>query len=225
MNTLLLVVSWDDFSPIGRISFNSRYNHDEEFLISEMRFLISDLITDPSNVRKKTVFTNFSWNCSAVLYSVWEWTLGFSVSLIPSSLRQSFSFLVYKHLFSLIAWGPVHNQNVRTSTESWSEKSLERLTVKRRASSASLQEETAKLPFHQLAFYCRASQQVCLSLHVLLTSCTVSSMVSRLFSAVVMHFTHFVCFGRPITLLSEVLITFFCLCVFLNFFSPQGVLS
>lgn len=131
--------------------------------------------------------------------------LVFSMGVNPRLLCEFNSFIFKTKLFflSLQAFFQPHCLGPCSQSECqdfnrvlvW-EKSLERLTVKRRASSASFQEETAKLPFHQLAFYCRASQQVCLSLHVLLTSCTVSTMVSRLFSAVVMHFTHSVCFGR-----------------------------
>lgn len=70
---------------------------------------------------------------------------------------------------------------------------------------------------HQPTSYCRASQQLCISLHVLFMSC-VSSMISRHFSAVVMCLpVLFILAGSSITLLSGFVITFFYCCVFLKF--------
>lgn len=93
-----------------------------------------------------------------------------------------------------------------------------------KASNTSLPEETAKYLLvpcisHQPTFYNRASQQLCISLHVLFMSCVLSSMVSRHFSAVVMHLSIlFVLAGSLISLLPTFVITFFYLCVFLKIF-------
>lgn len=93
-----------------------------------------------------------------------------------------------------------------------------------KASSTSLPEETAKYLLvpcisHQPTFYNRASQQLCISLHVLFMSCVLSSMVSRHFSAVVVHLSIlFVLAGSLISLLPTFVITFFYLCVFLKIF-------
>lgn len=118
MSTLLLVVTWDDFSPVGKISFKSCYNYDEEFLILEMVLQI------PAMLGNNSFHSFFSWKYSANLYSVQKWTLGLSVSLISSSLRQS--FLSYStNIFSAsLLGGPVYNPNVRTSTESLSKKQV-----------------------------------------------------------------------------------------------------
>jgi len=93
-----------------------------------------------------------------------------------------------------------------------------------KASNTSLPEETAKYLLvpcisHQPTFYNRASQQLCISLHVLFMSCVLSSMVSRHFSAVVVHLSIlFVLAGSLISLLPTFVITFFYLCVFLKIF-------
>lgn len=93
-----------------------------------------------------------------------------------------------------------------------------------KASSTSLPEETAKYLLvpcisHQPTFYNRASQQLCISLHVLFMLCVLSSMVSRHFSAVVVHLSIlFVLAGSLISLLPTFVITFFYLCVFLKIF-------
>jgi len=93
-----------------------------------------------------------------------------------------------------------------------------------KASSTSLPEETAKYLLvpcisHQPTFYNRASQQLCILLHVLFMLCVLSSMVSRHFSAVVVHLSIlFVLAGSLISLLPTFVITFFYLCVFLKIF-------
>lgn len=153
------------------------------------------------------------------------WTSPFlCFSFISRSFETKLCFSIYKIIFacSLTVWGSVRNQNVRILTESQFAKLVLKSCMKMKVSSASLPEETAKcllIPCisHQPMFYSRASQQLCISLHVLFMLCVLSSIVSRHFSAVVVHLSIlFVLAVRPVSLLSTFVITFLYLYVFLK---------